>query len=102
MAYDKIKLMEERVKLLKKVEELFSEEIIALEERTDIKGLELKLQAIAEHEQAILSQIASDEELNRAKALVKELAAPYREQLKQNKVKARFVGLILQLLEKGV
>lgn len=99
MAYDKVKLQEERLKLLKKLEELFAEEIVALEERSDIKGLEIKLQTLAEHEQAIISQISSDFLLNRAKNLVKELSAPYREQLKQNKVKARFVGLILQLLD---
>lgn len=98
MAYDQTKLQEEKLKLLKKVDKSFAEEVIAMMERTDANGLEFKLKELARHANAVQSQKASDEQLNRVINEKKVLEAPYREQLNQNKAKSRFVGLLLQEL----
>lgn len=65
------------------------------------KELEVKLLQLSHHREEIVTTQNNDDELNDAKNLVKELAAPYREQLSQNKLKCRIIHLILKEKELG-
>lgn len=99
---DAEKLKEEQLKLEKKLSKEpgdFVKDLRAMQERNDVVGLEFKLKELAKHNQAILSQKASDEELNQAKRRVKVLSAPYNEQVRGNTAKSRYIGLLLQELD---
>lgn len=98
---DSVKLKEEQLKLEKKLmkDESFKskiEDLRTLADKNDKTGLEFHLKQLAEHAQAIESQKKSDAELARVSEEKKELAAPYVEQSKYNKLQARLIGLLLQ------
>lgn len=100
---DSIKLKEELLKIEKKLlkEPTFKsriEDLRALADKNDKAGLEFQLKQLAEHNQLIDSQKKSDPELIRVTEERKELASPYVEQLKYNKLQSRLVGLLLQEL----
>ena len=61
-----------------------------------VSELEFKLLQLSKHREAIVTTRNNDEQLNDTKELLKELNAPYREQLSANKVKARFIALLLE------
>lgn len=99
---DNIKLKEEQLKIEKKLIKNGQKELaVELREMTD-RGekdkLEYKLKELSKHNQAIISQAISDEELQNAKQIAKDLNKPYSEQLAGNKQKARLIGLLLQEL----
>jgi len=98
MAYNAIKLRDEKLKLLKKLDDRFVAEVQELFDRTEITLLEAKLKDLARHAQAVASQKASDNELMELLEQKKELEAPYKEQLSSNRAKTRLVGILLQEL----
>lgn len=59
------------------------------------KELEFELLQLAKHKEAIVTTRNEDQQLNSAKEVVKELNSPYVEQLKANKLKHRFIALLL-------
>lgn len=58
--------------------------------------LEYKLLEMANHREEIVTTQKNDTQLNDTKELLKELNAPYKEQLQQNKLKCRFIHLLLK------
>lgn len=82
-----------------KLEKQLGKEYTAILEACSIKELEVKMLEIAKHEQAIIDQKKEDQALEDARNNLRELGAPYREQLKGNKQRARLCSIILQ--EKG-
>lgn len=100
---DHIKLKAELLKLEKKLsknefnKELVSE-LISLSEKKDRVALEFKIKEYAKHHQAIISQTTSDKELTALEEEIKRVSSPYKEQKKENNLKTRFVGLLLQEL----
>ncbi len=99
---DSVKLKEEQLKLSRdlymKGQKDFAEELRVKADKSDTQGLEFTLKELAKHNQAIISTKNSDEKLKKAKDVVSSLGAPYREQLSQNKLKSRYIGLLLQEL----
>lgn len=100
---DSIKLKEEQLKLEKKLaKDGVNGDLVAdlrtLADMNDREGLEYKMKELAKHRQAVISTKKSDEKLQEIAAQKRELEAPYREQLSQNDLKARFIGLLLQEL----
>ena len=74
-----------------------SAEITKLEKKlSDGEASELRGLPVSEHREAIVTTRNNDEQLKDTKELLKELNAPYREQLSANKVKARFIALLLE------
>ena len=61
--------------------------------------LEFKLLQFAKYKEQIVSTRNADIDLQRAKDEVKELSAPYKEQLKDNELKSRFIALLLNELK---
>ncbi len=100
---DSEKLRTEMAKLKKKLSEgpngkNLINDLQAMSDKNDVSGLEFKVKELAKHAQAIQSQKLSDEELQVAGQVKKELEAPYREQVSQVKRESRLIGLILQEL----
>jgi len=98
-------LREERIQLGKKLvkkssaNSIFVEDVTSAADRMQLDDLEFRFKAIAEHKQAVISTMKSDEELKKAKNTVKTLNAPYNEQKRAANEKARFIGLLLQELK---
>lgn len=89
---DKLKESKEIVKIEKKIGDSS-----ALHFRGMSKSeLEYKLLELANHKEEIVTTQKEDEQLNDTKALLKELNAPYKEQLQQNKLKCRFIHLLMK------
>ena len=61
-----------------------------------VKELEFKLLQLAKHSEEITSSMNDDEQYQSARELVKEMAQPYREQQKDNKLKRRFIHLLIK------
>lgn len=91
------KLLEEKgiVKIEKKLGTDFVNDLRSL----SITDLEKRLLALAKYNEEILEAQKADGSLEDAKNLVKELNAPYKESLTDNKLRRNAVYLILQ--EKG-
>ena len=87
--------MNEITKLEKKLGSEIASELRSL----SVKELEYKLLQLAKHREAITTTKNEDEELSSAKEVVKELDAPYKEQLKENNLKSRIMALLIT--EKG-
>ena len=85
-------LEKELTTLEKKMTETFASEVRGMQQ----KELEFKLLQLSEQREDIVTAEQEDNELLDAKELVKELAGPYRDSLKENKIKARFVALLLK------
>jgi hypothetical protein len=64
-----------------------------------VEELDKMILRYAKYREEIKEAREKDEELNRAKEIVKELSAPYRENLKINEQKTKY--LIMLLGEKG-
>jgi hypothetical protein len=80
-----------------KLEKQLNDETLASELRgLTKKELEFKLLELAKHAQEIVTTRNSDEELTDAKNVVKELSAPYNDQLKGNKLMSRFIHLLVK------
>lgn len=62
--------------------------------------LDSKMLSLAKHREEIDNTRNADDELKKAKAEVRALGAPYRDQTKMNKKLTRFVALLMA--EKGV
>lgn len=60
------------------------------------KELEHKLLLLAQHKEEVVTTRNNDEEYQLAKEKVKELNAPYKEQLGENKLKSRYIHLLLK------
>ena len=89
---DKLLEKSEVVVLEKKIDDpTFASEVRGM----DKAALEYKLLQLAKHKEEIELVRKEDEELESAKEKVKELSAPYREQSKFNKLKSKFIYLIL-------
>lgn len=82
-------------------------EIVALEKKLKDQGverlrgmsleeLEFTFLELSKHAQEIVSTMNKDEQYQSAKELVTEMAGPYRDQSKMNKIKSRFVHLIIK------
>lgn len=82
-----------------KLEKQLGKEYTAILETCSIKELEVKMLDLAKHEQAIIDTKKKDSKLQEAMEAKRELEAPYREQLRGNKLRARLCSIILQ--EKG-
>jgi len=61
-----------------------------------VKELEFKLLQLSNHREEIVTTKNDDDQYQSAKELVKEMAAPYNEQMKMNKIKSRFIHLLLK------
>lgn len=84
-------------KEITKLEKKLNDEALVGELRSlSKKELEFKLLELAKHAQEIETTKSMDEELQRTKDLLKELNAPYSEQLKTNKLKSRLYHLIIK------
>lgn len=79
-----------------KLEKIIGPTMVAELEHMSNKELEDKLLALAKYEYEIITAKNNDEELLKAKEHVKFLNAPYRESLKDNKAKSRFIGVIME------
>jgi hypothetical protein len=79
-----------------KLEEKLGEGVAADFRAMPVKELEFKLLELSKHMQEIVTTQKEDEELQNAKDLVKELSAPYREQMGGNKLKQRFIHLLIK------
>lgn len=66
----------------------------------DSERLNAKLLGLAKHRQEILNTRSEDGDLKKAKEEVKDLDAPYKEQLKMNEKLTRFVSLVMK--DKGI
>jgi len=60
------------------------------------KELEHKLMMLANHKEEVVTTRNEDEEYQLAKEKVKDLNAPYKDQLNENKLKSRFIHLLLK------
>ena len=60
------------------------------------KELEFKLLELAKHKEEVVTTRNNDEEYQLAKEKVKDLNAPYKEQLGENKLKARYIHLLIK------
>lgn len=78
--------------LERKLEESFASEKRGM----TVSQLEFELLQLSKHKEDIVTSRNEDDELQRIKELVKELAAPYRESLKANTLKSRFIALLLK------
>jgi hypothetical protein len=87
--------MSELTKLAKKLDEHEESQLRGM----SVKELEFKLLQLAKHSEEITSTMNDDEQYQSAKELVKEMAQPYREQANANKLKRRFIHLLIK--EKG-
>ena len=99
---DNIKLKEEQLKIEKKLIKSGQKDLaVELREMTD-RGekdkLEFKLKELSKHNQSLISQAISDEELQNARQIAKDLGKTYLEQAAGNRQKARLIGLLLQEL----
>lgn len=83
-------------KEITKLEEKLGEGVAADFRSMPIKELEFKLLELSKHMQEIITTQNGDEALQDAKDLVKELSAPYREQTAGNKLKQRFIHLLIK------
>ncbi len=80
-----------------KLEKQLNDETLASELRgLTKKELEFKLLELAKHAQEIVTTRNDDEALTCAKNVVKDLNAPYNDQLKGNKLMARFIHLLVK------
>jgi hypothetical protein len=83
---------------LKKIEdESYANELRSL----STEDLNFKLLQMAKHREEIITTRNEDAEYQAAKELVKEMSAPYNEQTRINKLKSRFIALLLKE-ERGV
>jgi hypothetical protein len=88
--------MSELTKLEKKLAEMQGEGYCSELRGLDKKALEFKLLEMAKHREEIVTTKNMDEEYQLAREKVKELNAPYSEQMKHNKIKTRFLHLLLK------
>ena len=86
----------EIVKLEKTLKKHFSEEKIGELRALSIAQLDLELMKLSKERESEISAQKRDDELEKARQVVKELNAPYKESLKKNKLLSRFVALILE------
>lgn len=89
---DKLKENKEIVKLEKAIGDSSTSHFRGLTK----SELEFKLLELAKHREELVTTEKEDEELQRAKDLIKELKAPYAEQNKHNKLKCRFIHLLIK------
>lgn len=85
--------MSEITKLEKK---LADEELMASLRACDKKELEFRLLQLAKHAEEITTTRNNDQTLNECADELKELKAPYTEQMKGVKLKARIIHLLLK------
>ncbi len=86
----------EAIELEKKLTRKYGKEFVAELRGLDKSGLESKLLGLANHNQEVITQKSNDRELELAKDKKNELEAPYKDQIAANKVKTRFIHLILK------
>lgn len=79
-----------------KIEKLLGEGVAANLRGLTKSELEFKLLQLANHREEIQTTQNNDEELQNTKELLKELKAPYNEQLKDLKNKSRFIHLLIK------
>lgn len=92
----KLSAEKEIVKLEKKLRKIQNEEIISELRASDVQKLNQHILTLAKQQQDIVTAKANDEELELLLDRKKELEAPYNESLKINKLKARFISLLLK------
>jgi len=92
------KLMEvpESTQLARKLEIEYVAEIRGMSK----EELDDKMLGLAMEEQAIVTTKKADEKLEASIQNTKMLNEPYREQLKMNKIRKRFVSLVIEELKK--
>lgn len=88
--------LNEQKEIVKLERQIADEYLVAELRALPKKELEFKLLELAKHAQEIATTKSQDEELQNARSLVKELGTPYSEQLKNNKLKSRFIHLIIK------
>ena len=91
----------EAVELEKKLTRKYGKEFAQELRGMDKSGLENKLLGLVKHSQEIITTKNRDEELELAKDKHNELEAPYKDQVKANKEKSRFIHLILKEKDPG-
>jgi hypothetical protein len=96
---DKLSEKKEIIALEKKLKNNGQEHFVEELRNMSLGELEFKLKDLAKHNQAIITTKKQDDELLEAKAHVKSLSAPYNEQVAANKLKSRFIGLLIQEIE---
>ena len=91
------KLLEEKEMIL--LEKKIGGDIASEFRSLSSTDMEYKLLQLAKHKEDIISTKNADVALQSAKDEVKELNAPYKDQLKQNELKARFLALLIKELK---
>lgn len=89
---EKIVASKDLLKIEKKLGNLFADEIRAL----DDDALKARLVKLAQYREEIKQSMQDDEQLTRAKETAKELAAPYRDSLKDNEMRTTFIVKVLE------
>lgn len=86
----------ESIELEKKLSRKYGNGFVSEIRGLDKAGLENKLLGLANHNQEVITTKNNDRELEVAKDKKNELEAPYRDQIAANKIKTRFIHLILK------
>lgn len=89
---DKLNESTEMTKLEKQV----GPEFVSIVNGQSLKDLNDNLLTLAKYAQEVITSQKADEALSKAKEEVKELNAPYKEALKANANKQRYVALLLE------
>lgn len=93
---ENLTLETELTKLQKSLEKLGRQDFVELVDNAAPQELDSKILSLAKHREEIQSTKQNDPQLKEISDQKRELAAPYQEQLKANKVMARYAALVLK------
>lgn len=91
-----LKKQKEIVVLEKRLNKEFGEGFTSDLRALPVSELDFKLLQMAKHFEEIVTTQREDDKLRKAREGVRELNAPYVEQKKQNKLKSRFLALLIE------